>query len=65
MTRGLHFKDFKIFLMKMLVGSVTAPIPRVREQMFCVSFIEKHSDLIGQSTTWPGFRKEDCVFYKQ
>ena len=40
MTRGWHFEDFKIFKIKILVGSVTASIPRVRENVFCVSFIE-------------------------
>ena len=36
-----RFKDF--LKIKILVGSVTAPIPRVRENAFCVSFIENTS----------------------
>ena len=40
MTRGKHFEDLKIFEIKILVRSVTASIPRVRENAFCVSFIE-------------------------
>ena len=40
MTRGWHFEDFKIFKIKILVGSVTVPIPRVRENTFSNSFIK-------------------------
>ena len=63
--RGWHFKEFKIFKIKILVGSVTAAIPRVRENTSSNSFIKYTSFWLDNLyyLAWVPERKR--VFYKQ